>query len=293
MGDMTVRYSEERRVEAWGRSMAGRFWPGEGLPILALHGWLDNANSFEPLAQRLKNPVFALDFAGHGWSDHMSPMVALHYMDHIRDVYAVIEDLGWHRTFLLGHSMGAGVATVFAGAFSDRLAGLALIEGLGPPMSLVSDAPANLRKAIADMLCVAEKKKPVYVTQQEAVQARTQGFGGLGEAASQLLCERGLQQVPGGWTWRADPRLRLTSPLRMTEEQVAVFLENITVSTLLICAQQGMGASGVFDARVPLVPDVRVVHLPGGHHLHMENSDVVSAAINDFIDSLNNGSNTR
>jgi len=281
-----ARYSEERRVEVWGRSMAGRFWPGEGLPILALHGWLDNANSFEPLAQGLINPVFAVDLAGHGWSDHMPPVVALHYMDHIRDVYAVMDDLGWPRTLLLGHSMGAGVASIFAGTFSERLAGLVLIEGLGPPMSQVSEAPANLRQAIADMLALSGKQKPVYTSLNEAVTARTRGFGGLGEPASQLLCERGLQQVPGGWTWRADPRMRLTSLLRMTEEQVVAFLENISVRTLLICAQQGMGASGVFDARVASVRDISVVHLPGGHHLHMENSALVASVLNDFIESL-------
>mgnify|MGYP006388282055 CR=1 FL=1 len=52
--------------------LAGLSWgePGEK-PLLALHGWLDNAASFIPLLPLLeKYHVVALDFAGHGGSEH-------------------------------------------------------------------------------------------------------------------------------------------------------------------------------------------------------------------------------
>jgi len=40
-------------------------------PVLALHGWLDNAASFIPLAQHLNETnLIALDFPGHGKSEH-------------------------------------------------------------------------------------------------------------------------------------------------------------------------------------------------------------------------------
>src|SRR3546814_4039743 len=49
-----------------------------------LHGWLDNANSFIPLAERLPNPLLALDFSGHGHSDHAPAELATHLIDHVR-----------------------------------------------------------------------------------------------------------------------------------------------------------------------------------------------------------------
>jgi len=51
---------------------AGLHWRTENAPrVLCLHGWLDNAASFIPLAPLLdKLEVFALDFPGHGNSEH-------------------------------------------------------------------------------------------------------------------------------------------------------------------------------------------------------------------------------
>ncbi len=41
------------------------FGPEDGLPVIALHGWLDNANSFARLAPQLKGlRLVALDLAG-------------------------------------------------------------------------------------------------------------------------------------------------------------------------------------------------------------------------------------
>ena len=49
-------------------AICGKLWgPVEGLPTIALHGYLDNANSFDRLAPLLtRRRIFAMDFAGHG-----------------------------------------------------------------------------------------------------------------------------------------------------------------------------------------------------------------------------------
>ena len=152
----------ERRFRAYGQELAGLQWPGEGEPVLALHGWLDNAASFQPLAEPLGHPLVALDFAGHGHSEHRPRHQATHYVDHVRDVLAVADQLGWDRFVLVGHSMGAGVACLFAATFPERVSRLVLIEGLGPPATAADEVAPNLRKAIDQMQALPDKRKPVY-----------------------------------------------------------------------------------------------------------------------------------
>src|SRR5690554_3174839 len=292
MTELPMNKLIERHFDCWGQRLAALEKPGEGIPILALHGWLDNAMSFVPLMAELANPIVALDFSGHGLSEHRPAQAATHYVDHVRDVLAVADQLGWQQFILLGHSMGAGIATLFAGCYPQRLSKLVLIEGLGPPTSASSDVATTLRRAIDDMQALAGKKKPIYAAIDDAVEARTRGFGGLNHECSRLLCERGLVAVDGGFTWRADPRLRLTSSLRLSEEQVEGFARAISTPTLLIVGEQGLGVGmangataeqGKLKSRLDWIAGLELVRLTGRHHLHMEEPAATGQAIRDFL----------
>ena len=278
----------ERKFSVYGQTLSALEWTGRddgetAEPVLALHGWLDNAASFSPLSTYLKRPLLALDVSGHGHSDHRPDGVVTHLVDHVRDVLAVVDQLGWERFTLMGHSMGAGIACLFAAACPERVSRLVLIEGLGPPSTDGKDVATNLRKALDDSASLAGKRKPVYARVDDAIEARTKGFGGLNHEASALLSERGLMPVEGGWTWRADSRLRLTSFLRLTEEQVEGFIRAIKAPTCLIIGEQGMGGNGMFDHRLGWLEGASIVRLPGRHHLHMEAPESVAASINDFL----------
>lgn len=292
---ISLRISEEISFSVWGQTLAARYWPGEGMPILALHGWLDNANSFVPLAQHLPNPIVALDACGHGLSDHRPGQAPAHFIDYVRDVEVVARELGWGQFILLGHSMGAGVSCLFAATLPERIEKLVLIEGLGPLSSPAEKMAELLRKAIDGSCALAEKRKPVYAAQELAVKARMGGFGGLDEESSALLCQRGLMEVEGGWTWRADSRLRVASFMRMTEEQIEGFLRAIRVPTLLIIGEQSLASTTMFDHRIEWLSSLTIDRLDGRHHLHMENAQAVTAAIARFLSkpSVGNNDNTQ
>lgn len=275
----------EKRFVVYGQTLTALHWDGEGVPILALHGWLDNAASFTPLAAQLANPMMALDCSGHGHSDHRADEAATHLVDYVRDVKAVADQLGWQRFILMGHSMGAGIACLFAAACPEYVEKLVLIDGLGPLTTPSEKVASTLRQALDEMETVSQKRKPVYADIGDAIDARMKGFGGLNRDASQLLCERGLMPVPGGWTWRADSRLRLTSSLRMTEEQVEGFLRAITAPTCLVLAEKGMGTQSMFLHRTEWIKHLTMVRLEGRHHLHMENAREVAVEINRFLAS--------
>ncbi|MEO5830348.1 MAG: alpha/beta fold hydrolase, partial [Rhodanobacter sp.] len=116
-------------------SLQAQLWGDASLPpLLALHGWLDNAGSFARLAPLLtgRHHVIALELPGHGHSEHLSAGSNYHFLDYVRDVLAVADALRLERFALLGHSLGAGVASLVAAAIPQRISQLFLIEGLGP-----------------------------------------------------------------------------------------------------------------------------------------------------------------
>ena len=125
-----MRASDEVRFDVGGRTLAGKRFHGGTVPTIALHGWLDNANSFDALAQALPElDLFALDFAGHGYSDPRAPDVGYWGWLDVQDVIAVADRLGWQRFVIVAHSMGAEYSTQLVGLYPERVSAQICIDG--------------------------------------------------------------------------------------------------------------------------------------------------------------------
>lgn len=260
------------------------FGPADGVPVIALHGWLDNANSFARLAPRLHGlRILAIDMAGHGHSAHRPPGAGYALWDYVYDVLQVAEQLGWQRFGLLGHSLGAIVSVVLAGAMPHRVSHLALIDGVLPPTANDEDPAERLGMALQAQLDHENKRKSVHKTLERAIEARMKGVVAVSREAAELLAQRGLMPVPGGYTWRSDSRLTLHSPLRLSEAQALAFVRRVACPTRLVVAQEGMLAR--HTALLEGLPFV-VEYLPGGHHLHLNDESgavLVADCFNPFF----------
>jgi len=266
--------------------LAGRAWGESGLPpLLALHGWLDNASSFDRLAPLLCERYFvvALDLPGHGRSDWRPPGVWYHYVDYLSDVLAAANALGWDRFSLLGHSLGGTIASVLAATRPERVDRLFLIEALGPITGDAGQALAQLQRALDQRDAFAEKSLRVFPDVATAVAVRRQA-NGLSADAAEALVGRGIKPVADGYNWSSDPRLTLASPLRYTEEQILAILRGIRAPTLLILAEPEPPylPREMMQRRAEQTPGIRVRHIAGSHHLHLEDPGPVASAILEF-----------
>lgn len=120
-----------------GLKVGAKCWgpPDSEIKILCLHGWLDNAGTWDALAPLLAMEsihLVCIDFAGHGKSDHCPTQVDPFYLIYVDQVVDTIYALGWSSVNIMAHSMGAGVATLVAGAAPHLVKNLILVEGLGP-----------------------------------------------------------------------------------------------------------------------------------------------------------------
>lgn len=263
---------------------------GEGPRVLALHGWLDNAASFLPLAAHLRGiDLVALDLPGHGHSAHLPPGADYSFASAIASVLDAADALGWDRFALLGHSMGAGIASQVAAACPQRIERLLAIEALGALAEVPERTVARLRDAVAAERALRGKQLRVFPDIDTAVRARMHAGrvpgSGLDEPLVRLLVERGVRKVEGGHAWSSDQRLTLPTLVRMTEAQVEHLVAGIECPTLAIFAEpaQPYLPDDLRRRRVGLLPRGELVVIAGGHHLHMQQPAEVATAIGDFF----------
>jgi len=261
------------------RTLAARAWGDPSLPtMLALHGWLDNAGSFDRLAPLLADThyVVALDLEGHGRSSHLASGW-YHYVDYFDDLRAVLEHFGWERVTWLGHSLGGTLASLFAALYPERVETLLLIEALGPLTVAPQQSLDQLRRGLDERAAFA-KRRPlrVFPDLDNAIAVRM-AASGLSRGAAKPIVERGVDAVEGGFVWSSDPKLTLASPQRYTETQILAMLRGIRARTLLILAQPATSylQESMMAPRIACVDDIEVMRVEGNHHLHLEEPERV------------------
>ena len=260
--------------------------------VLALHGWLDNAASFLPLAPLMEHvELVAPDLPGHGRSAHLPAGADYSFAGAVNAVLDIADALGWSGFSLLGHSMGAGIGSLVAAACPERIERFVAIEALGALAETAERTVPRLRDAIAASRALPGKRLRVFPDVATAVRARMQA-NALSEPVARLLVERGLVPAPatdgakgGGYCWSSDPRLTLPTMLRTTEEQVRNLVAGIECPTRVIHAEpaQPYLPDALRRARAALLPRGELHVLPGSHHLHMEDPQAVAAVIGDFF----------
>jgi pimeloyl-ACP methyl ester carboxylesterase len=258
--------------------------PGQAR-VLALHGWLDNAASFVPLAPLLPGlDLVCVDLHGHGRSSHLPRGADYSFAAAVHCVLDVADALGWERFAILGHSMGAGIGSLVAAACPERIERLVAIEALGALAEKPGRTVQRLREAVIATRALQHKQLRVFPDVATAVRARIQASA-LSEPAARLLVERGVAPVERGYVWSSDPRLTLPTMLRNTEEQISDLVAGIACPTRVLFADpaQPYLPDPLRRERAALLPRGELRILPGGHHLHMEEPQAVADAIGDFL----------
>ncbi len=258
---------------------------GEGTRVIALHGWLDNAASFVPLAPHLPGvQLVAPDLPGHGASAHLAPGAEYTSGVAVNAVLDIADALGWETFSLLGHSMGAGIASLVAASVPERVQRLVVIEALGGLAETVERTADRWREAIAAARALSNKKLRVFSDLATPVRARMQA-NQLSEPAARLLVERGVRLVEGGYVWSSDQRLTLPTPQRLSEPQLARLVAGIACPTTVVFADppQAYFPEPLRTQRAQLLPDGRLHVIAGTHHLHMEDPVSVADVIGEFL----------
>ena len=281
----------------------------EQQPVLCLHGYLDNAASFLPLMQQLSQQgrqqgnlladrrIIALDWPGHGHSDHRSVGAHYHFFDYISDLVALFNLNNWPAIDIVAHSMGAMIASAFAAAFPEKVKSLTLIDSFGFICAPIEQITSQLRKGVLSRVKPVKSKRAF--SEETAIKARMH-VSDLKREHAKLLVQRSLLEVKPQqsnriagdnastlYRWRSDPRLRTISPYRLSLAQGQQLFSDIKCPLQLIYGDKGMDmvATGLeqFSASVDNLTTIR---LSGGHHVHMEQTKELSPLLSDFFSKI-------
>lgn len=246
----------------------------KGRPVIALHGWLDNAASFSPLAEHLdfERPFFALELPGHGHSEHRPKSAHYHLVDNTLDVLAFVDSIcGGGEFDIIGHSLGGIVATLVAASVPDRVRHLVLLDSLGPLTDDIENVLPQLKKAVKRAVALRNSKLNTYPSKEVAAKARMAGVGKITLEAARILVERGTREVEGGYVWSSDPRLLEPSLLRFSEEQVEAIMSGIECPVQLVVGEDGYFRQyEAISKRLAYIKNLTQDKVAGGHHFHME-----------------------
>ena len=110
-----------------------RWGPPEGEPVLAFHGMLDNAASFDFLAPLLNVHLIAVDSPGCGKSSHYPKGILPQWLEEAFLKFHLANSLGYEKFNILGHTRGTIIGIIMAVADPERVKRLAILEALGPP----------------------------------------------------------------------------------------------------------------------------------------------------------------
>ena len=265
--------------------------PPTGPPLVLLHGGSARWQEFEPLIPTLaaRWHVYAPDFRGHGESGRVPSRYRLR--DYVADIGVFLEGRVGQPAVLFGHSLGGQVALMLA-AQRPELA-RAVVNG---------DAPLALERLRE------------HIARHRPLTEAWRDLAGSGRPVAEVAAAlRGLRlPVPGHEAPRLADVLGADSPWfeamaenlrRLDPDQLTAVIDDfdathagydwelllpaITCPVLLLQAdpaQGGLLADEEVARATALNPRISHVRVEGvGHGLHMQQAELVLAALTDFL----------
>ncbi|VVD05882.1 unnamed protein product [Leptidea sinapis] len=302
--DLPAGYSvEEIEIPVpWGH-VAGRWWgPRNKQPIVAIHGWQDNAGTWDNLIPMLPvtTPVLAIDLPGHGLSSHY-PEGMLYYVfwDGIVLLRRIVKHFKWKKVSLMGHSLGGALSFMYAASFPDEVERIICIDIASPavrtPDGMV-DATGRSIDKVLDYEHLTEDKIPCY-DYEEMIDIVVDAYkGSVSRENCKVLMKRGIMPTPvhakkKGYYFRRDPKLKVAVLGMMSIETALEYAGKVRCKVLNIRAIPGNKWDRldyylqVVD-KMKAMADVHYVEVEGTHHVQLNSPGNIVGLIEDFIEDI-------
>ncbi|GAA4439526.1 alpha/beta hydrolase [Actinokineospora soli] len=242
------------------------FGPGDGVPLLALHGVTGHGARFRRLAAEHlpEHRVIAPDLRGHGRSPALPPWTL---EQHAADVLAVLDTRGLGTVRVMAHSFGGVVALHLARIAPERISALLLLD---PAVHVLPE------DALANASCAGDTRPD----REQAFAAQRGDWPGVADVVVAEEVEAHWTEVGGGWRPRYSPPAIATAWSEMCRPAP---VPPPGLPTVIVRALQAAYVGGEYLAAcADAGSDVAVVDVDCGHVVYLDRPERVAELVADL-----------
>lgn len=259
-------------------------WGDKDAPLFVyLHGWADTGSTFQFVVDALQSDwrVIAPDWRGFGRTVHRAE--SYWFPDYLADLHELLEVYSPDvPVMLVGHSMGANVASLYAGAMPERVSALINVEGFGLKNTDPLEAPRRYRDWLE-----SGRETLEFSTYEnfDALAARIRKRNpGLTTSQADFVAREWALENNGIIRLRADPSHKLPNPVLYRRAEADACWRNVSAAVLLVSGDRSAFITqfGLSDD-LPF-PNQRAVTIEGsGHMIHFEAPAALAGQIESFL----------
>ena len=264
-------------------------WGSPEAPLIVyLHGWGDTGSTFQFVVDELQREWFVVAPDWRGFGGSTCSVSAYWFPDYLADLDHLLALYSPSRAVrLVGHSMGANVAGLYAGVMPDKVRAFVNIEGFGLADSESGDAPERFRNWI-EQGC-SPPASPQYPDYEALAKRIARRVPGMTSSQADFVAHEWGEAAQNGIRLRADALHRLPNAVLYRRAEAEACWRSVTAEVLLVAgsdsdfaraADPRLAEGGLqlpFPNSRPLVID------SAGHMLHFEAPRDLARAIEDFF----------
>nr|XP_016934734.1 probable serine hydrolase [Drosophila suzukii] len=295
---VTKHFDEISIPVPWGH-LAGKWYgPKHVRPIVGMHGWQDNAGTFDTLAPLLPSHLsfLSIDAPGHGLSSWLPAGSSYHSIDLVLITRRLMDEYNWDKISILAHSMSSINGFVFSALFPDKVDLFVGLDVLKPPVRSSRSIVDALAERIESTLKLERRLKsgsepPSYEWDQLVTRLHEGSNKSVSLDACKYLLQRNCRpstHEPHKYYFSRDNRLKSSLFYTLHQEVPMEMARRIKCPHLFIKALQApyYERKEYFDevlAELQKNPLFEFHEVEGTHHVHLNEPEKVAPIINSFI----------
>ncbi|XP_055841375.1 probable serine hydrolase [Episyrphus balteatus] len=297
---LATREFEDIQISVpWGHIAGKWYGPKNTRPIVGLHGWQDNAGTYDTLAPLLPTHLgfLSIDLPGHGLSSQLPEGCTYHSIDYVNTLFTIMREFKWNKISMICHSMSAINGFIFTSLFPDKCDMYVALDNLKP---VLRTKPEHTIKTITERFAGHTKQiefalkdtKPPCYEYEEIVERLYKGTSkSISKECCKFILQRNMkpsEEEPNKYYFSRDGRLKSMMFFLFPHEVVVEMAQRIKCPHLFIKALN----APKYDMKADYEEVLNTLkqnplfehHIVSGtHHVHLNEPQKIADIVNPFI----------